>query len=68
VPGKRGKVSIGVTLGLAGVAPDESPRAKRAAQFFELPLILVAVWILIDWYLEARNIHRPDRDVRAVGA
>ena len=48
---------MGATLGLAGVAPDETPRARRAAQLFELPLILVAVWLLIDWYLEARAIY-----------
>ncbi len=55
--GKGKRRNIGITLGLAGVAPDETPQARRAAQFFELPLILVAVWILIDWYLEARNIY-----------
>lgn len=49
--------NLGATLGLAGVAPDETPRARRAAQFFELPLIFVAVWLLIDWYLEARAIY-----------
>lgn len=41
--------------GLGGVADDENKRAKKCARLLEVPMILVALWIIIDWYLEAKG-------------
>lgn len=42
-------------LGLGGVAKDENDTAIRAAKLFEGPMILLAVWIVIDWYLQSQG-------------
>jgi len=44
-------------LGLSGVASDENPVARRWARRFELPMILLAIWILIEWYLREKGIY-----------
>ncbi len=46
-------------VGLAGVAVDENPRARRWARYFEWPLLMVAVWIPVQWYLETRGLLEP---------
>ncbi|MFC6668836.1 hypothetical protein [Marinobacterium aestuariivivens] len=43
------------TLGLGGVAPDENPTARRWGTWFEWPMILAALWILVDWYLASQK-------------
>ena len=43
--------------GLSGVAADENPTAMRWAHRFELPMILLAIWILVEWYLRGKNIY-----------
>jgi voltage-gated potassium channel len=43
--------------GLSGVAKDERPVALRWASRFELPMILLAIWILIEWYLRGKGIY-----------
>lgn len=45
--------------GLSGVADDESPAAKRWAKHFELPMILLAMWMLVEWYLREKHIYSP---------
>mgnify|MGYP001097219141 CR=1 FL=1 len=45
--------------GLSGVAEDENPRAKRWGKHFEVPMILLAIWILIKWYLREKSIYSP---------
>lgn len=42
-----------VILGLAGIAQDENPRARRVARFLEWPMTLLACWIVLEWFLEA---------------
>ncbi|MDF1860389.1 MAG: potassium channel family protein [Verrucomicrobiales bacterium] len=42
-------------IGLAGVADDETPRAQRCGRLFEAPMLLLALWILVEWYLTARG-------------
>lgn len=44
-------------IGLSGVANDEQPAARRWAGRFELPMILLAIWILIEWYLRAKGVY-----------
>lgn len=45
--------------GLAGVTSDELPAAKRWAHHFELPMILLAIWMLLEWYLREKQIYSP---------
>ena len=48
---------INQLIGLSGVANDEQPAARRWAGRFELPMILLAIWILIEWYLRAKGVY-----------
>ena len=50
---------ISVLTGLSGVAADENPAAKRWARRFELPMIMLAIWMLIEWYIREKNIYTP---------
>ncbi len=49
--------TLNSAIGLSGVAADETPRAQRWARFFEAPMILLAVWILVEWYVEAKGLY-----------
>ncbi|HFD79173.1 MAG TPA: ion transporter [Gammaproteobacteria bacterium] len=49
--------SFQILLGLSGVAEDERPRARRWGDWFEWPMILLAVWILVEWYVEAKGLY-----------
>ncbi len=40
-------------IGLAGVAENERPIAKKWGKRLEVPMIILAVWILIVWYMDA---------------
>lgn len=52
--------TLNMAIGLSGVAEDETPQARRWAKFFELPMILLAIWILVEWYVEAKGLYpRP---------
>jgi voltage-gated potassium channel len=53
---------INLVIGLRGVAADESPAARRWASHFELPMILLAIWILVEWYLSAKGIYPATLD------
>ena len=50
---------INLLTGLSGVAADENMKARRWARRFELPMILLAIWMLIEWYLRGKNIYSP---------
>jgi voltage-gated potassium channel len=45
-----------VIIGLAGVAPDETEQAQRAGRRFEIPMLILAIWILLQWYMEKRGL------------
>lgn len=47
------KKNIPNIIGLAGVSPCETPLAKRYATFLEWPMMLMAIWIILEWYLES---------------
>ena len=49
--------TFNLLIGLSGVAEDERPAARHWAGRFELPMILLAIWILIEWYLRAKGIY-----------
>jgi voltage-gated potassium channel len=51
--------TLRMLTGLAGVATDENPTARRWARRFELPMILLAIWILIEWYLRGEGVYSP---------
>jgi len=42
-------------LGLAGVAEGERPKACAVARKFEFPMMLLAFWILFEWYASVRG-------------
>ena len=52
-------IPISALFGLAGVAPDERPLARRVGRWFEGPMIVLAIWLAIDWYLGTRSAVPP---------
>jgi len=48
---------LNLLTGLSGVAKDENPAAQRWARRFEAPMIMLAIWILIEWYLREKGIY-----------
>lgn len=50
-------------IGLPGVADDETPAARRWADHFELPMILLAIWIMIEWYLREKGVYPEALDL-----
>ena len=44
-------------LGLAGVANDETALARRWGRYFEAPMLLLALWIIIEWYLTEKGAY-----------
>ncbi len=51
--------SLGRWLGLAGVAGDENQKARRWAQWLEWPMLFLALWMLITWYLSLSGEVEP---------
>ena len=41
-------------FGLSGVHRDESPLAIKVGRWFEWPMILLAFWIILEWYIESQ--------------
>ena len=41
-------------FGLSGVHRNESPLAVKIGRWFEWPMILLAFWIILEWYIEAQ--------------
>ncbi len=50
---------ITVILGVAGVAPDERPLARKVGKWFEAPMLVLAAWLAVDWYLDVKRIYPP---------
>ncbi len=48
---------LNLLTGLSGVAKDENLVAQRWARRFEVPMSLLAIWILIEWYLREKGIY-----------
>ena len=40
-------------IGLAGVGQNETTKAQKFARFMDGPMLAMAIWIIIEWYLEA---------------
>ncbi|MCP4597112.1 ion channel [Neptuniibacter sp.] len=43
-------------VGLGGVDANENEKAKLWGKRLEAPMVLAAIWILIDWYLESKGL------------
>jgi voltage-gated potassium channel len=43
-------------FGLSGVHHSESPAAVKLGRWFEWPMILLAFWIILEWYIEAQEM------------
>jgi voltage-gated potassium channel len=43
-------------FGFTGVGRTENFRAIKAGHWFEWPMILVAFWIVLEWYIEAKSM------------
>ncbi len=50
------KTHLHSIIGLAGVADDEREIAQSLGRRFEIPMILMAIWIIIQWYAEERGM------------
>ena len=59
---KRLEQLLPLLIGLSGVAANENPKAKRWAHRFELPMLMLALWILLEWYLRGKNVYPPALD------
>ena len=48
---------LNLLVGLSGVEADENSLAQRWGRRFEIPMILLAVWILLEWLLRDKGIY-----------
>lgn len=49
------KLSADVLFGFGGVHAAENDRALRWGSYFEGPMLMVALWIIVDWYLSSEG-------------
>ena len=47
-------------IGLAGIAEDETPLARRWGTYFEVPMLLLAIWLIAEWYLTVEGIYQEE--------
>lgn len=52
--------SFSLLLGLAGVAEQENASARCLGKVFELPMLLLAFWIMVEWYAANRGLLNPN--------
>lgn len=52
---QKPKTQIDSWFGFGGMHPEENARARRWANRFETPMMLVAVWIFVEWHLIAKG-------------
>ncbi|MGB5276332.1 MAG: potassium channel family protein [Gammaproteobacteria bacterium] len=53
------KLEYKALIGLRGVAHKENARARYWARRFEFPMILIAAWIIVEWYASAKDVFPP---------
>jgi voltage-gated potassium channel len=46
-------------IGLRGVVHNENRRVRYWAHKFELPMIMIAIWIIIEWYASSQGVFPP---------
>lgn len=47
---------IGYFIGAAGVESTENLTARRAGVIFEVPMLMAALWLLMNWWAESRGV------------
>ncbi len=57
-----GRNDIMRRLGLGGVDAHENLRARQWGKRLEWPMLMVALWILVEWYLDAKGLSSPRLD------
>ncbi|HAG94122.1 MAG: ion transporter [Pseudomonadales bacterium] len=50
------KHTIDVFMGFGGVHPAENEKAVRWGGYLEAPMLIIALWILLDWYLISNGL------------
>lgn len=58
------QTTIDVIMGFGGVHPADNERAVRWGGYLEAPMLIIALWILLDWYLISHNL--LDTEVRGI--
>lgn len=53
-------IKVNKLLGIVGVESHERPEALRWARRLEWPILMLALWIPFQWYLEEVHIIKPD--------
>jgi voltage-gated potassium channel len=53
------KANYQTLVGLRGVVSSENATARYWAHKFDLPMILLAIWIIIEWYASAEGVFPP---------
>jgi len=48
--------TIDVVMGFGGVHPAENDKALKWGGYLEAPMLVIALWILLDWYLISRGL------------
>ncbi len=46
------RYTIQSIIGLAGVSENENVKARQIGHKFEIPMLLIAIWIVVEWYAE----------------
>ena len=46
-------------IGLRGVVREENRRVRYWARKFEFPMIMIAIWIIIEWYASNQGVFPP---------
>lgn len=45
-----------VLIGMNGVSAEENTRARRMGTVFEAPMLLLAIWVVVIWYIERKSL------------
>lgn len=45
-----------VLIGMNGVSREENARARRMGTVFEAPMLLLAIWVVVIWYVERQHL------------
>jgi len=53
------KLEYKALIGLRGVVHSENAQARYWARKFEFPMIMIATWIIIEWYASAQGVFPP---------
>jgi voltage-gated potassium channel len=46
-------------LGIAGVSQKESLKVQKLGKYFEFAMLIIAIWLPIEWYAKSRGLFEP---------